>query len=160
MAVRFLCPVLAACFLVACGDDDGHGGHDGDHADAGHDCEADTRDEEFVAGMSKTGSADAYTFTLVDSTPAPPDKGDNAWTLELTDAEGAPVDGVDFEVEPFMPDHAHGTPKQVVVTPMGDGLYGLDPVNLFMPGLWEITVRAVDGDTTLDSVVFRFCISG
>jgi hypothetical protein len=37
------------------------------------------------------------------------------------------------------------------------GQYQLSPVNLWMPGLWEITISAISGATT-DSAVYRFCI--
>lgn len=160
MAKHLSVPLALALCAAACGDDGQSGADGGHHADSGHDCTEDTRDEEFVAGMSKSGEA-GYAFTLVDSNPAPPDKGNNTWTLELADPGGAPVDDVTIEVEPFMPDHGHGTTVPAAVTPMGDGVYELDPVNLFMPGLWEITLRAVDGDdTTLDTVVYKFCVSG
>lgn len=156
--VRARCLSLALPLLLAaaCGDD----GHDDGHheADAGHDCEQDTRDEEFVAGMEKIGDAD-HRFTLVDSLPAPPAKGNNTWTLEVTDAAGAPASGT-ISVLPFMPDHGHGTSLGAEVTEEEPGRYTLDPVNLFMPGLWEITIGIGDGDTTTDEVVFRFCIDG
>jgi hypothetical protein len=38
------------------------------------------------------------------------------------------------------------------------GQYTLSPINMWMPGLWEITISATAGDTVDDSVVFRFCI--
>jgi hypothetical protein len=45
----------------------------------------------------------------------------------------------------------------VVVTPLSDaGQYKLDPVNMWMPGVWETTIE-VDG-TNGDTVVFRFCL--
>lgn len=152
---RFLHPAAAFLLLAACGGDDGH-----DHtADAGHDCDEDTRDEAYLAGMEKVGEA-GYTLTLMDSLPAPPDKGDNVWTVEVKDNGGAPVDGLTIDVDSFMPDHQHGSPIEAVSTSQGDGVYELDPVNLFMPGYWEITVAAMDGETELDSVMFKFCIDG
>ncbi len=144
--------------------DDGHGGHE--HGDDPT-CEEDTRDDEFVAGISKTGSA-GYSLSIVDSLPAPPDKGDNRWTIEVTDGAGAPVSGMALEAEPFMPDHGHGTPEVALFTDQGDGSYTLTPVNFFMPGYWETTVTVVDpgatdsedDDTDLDTVVFKFCVCG
>lgn len=33
----------------------------------------------------------------------------------------------------------------------------MEPVNLWMPGVWETTIRATAGTTT-DSAVYKFCI--
>jgi hypothetical protein len=46
-----------------------------------------------------------------------------------------------------------------MVAPAGPpGQYTLSPVNLWMPGVWETTIRATSG-ATIDSAVFRFCIN-
>lgn len=132
------------------------GGHDDDGES--YNCEAEDRDEDFVAGMEKTGGE--TTFKLVSSTPAPPTRGDNAWIVEIRTA-AAPYGGP-VEVTPFMPDHRHGTSIEAVATPVAGtpGQYDVTPVNLFMPGLWEITVETQPTPTSGDSVVFRFCVSG
>ena len=130
-------------------------------------CEEDTRDEAYVAGITKTGSA-GYTVTITDSLPAPPAKGNNRWIVEVKDSEGAGQAGLNLVTNPFMPDHGHPSPVLPVVTDQGGGLYQLDPVNLFMPGYWETTITIVDpgstdaddDDVDLDSVVFKFCIEG
>ena len=57
-----------------------------------------------------------------------------------------------------MPDHQHGTPINVVIDPMPTaGQYKLSPVNLRMPGLWQTTIEAQDGND-VDKAVFAFCI--
>jgi hypothetical protein len=137
----------------ACGDD--HQDHDPNPPS----CEEDTRHEPYVAGIAKTGPA-GYTLTLLDSNPAPPNKGDNVWTVEVTDPAGLPVPAITVQTVPFMPDHGHGTPIVPVVTDQGDGVYLIDPVNLFMPGFWEIELTATDDDQDLDTVTFNFCIEG
>lgn len=139
----------ASLALAACGDED-----------SGHsntvDCDVETRDDVYEPGLSKTGEA-GLTFTIVEATPAPPARNDNTWIVELAQ-DGTPVAADDFDVMPFMPDHGHGTPTVTDVTPgAATGEYTLEPVNMFMPGLWEITLTASVGDVT-DSVVFRFCI--
>jgi hypothetical protein len=127
---------------------------------APYNCEAEDRDEVFTAGMEKTGTG-GMTFTLESSTPAPPGRDNNTWVVFVETPEAAPFEGT-VEVTPFMPDHRHGTPIEAVVTPVeGEpGRYNVAPVNLWMPGLWEITVEAQPTPTTRDSVVFRFCITG
>ena len=146
----FLGVVLA---LGACG------GHDGGH-DAGtsYNCAAETRDDEFVLGLTKTGEAGRLEFKLLTADPAPPARGDNTWQLQLSTLAGpAPVSDASMSVRPFMPDHTHGSGKSVVVTPLTEpGQYELSPVNLWMPGLWEVTIQ-VSGASG-DRVVFRFCL--
>jgi hypothetical protein len=62
-----------------------------------------------------------------------------------------------MSVTPFMPDHDHGSGKTVKITPLTEpGQYQLEPVNMWMPGLWEVTVE-VDGANS-DRAVFRFCL--
>lgn len=149
------CIALASLLLAACGDDGGTNGH----ADAAPvNCATEDRADPYVAGMTAEGSA-GYSVKLVQSTPAPPAKGDNTWELQLLDGT-TPVDGATLELVPFMPDHGHGTPIGAEVTAGGsDGMYTATPVNLWMPGYWEVTVNITDGSNT-DSVVFKTCIDG
>ena len=144
-------------FASACSDD-----APPDDSDTSYNCATEDRDDEFVAGLSKAGAAGTLNFTLVSAVPAPPARGDNTWVLQVNAMSagvvGAPVSGATLEVTPFMPDHAHGTPLSVEITPEAtDGQYKLEPVNMWMPGLWETTIDATAGTDT-DRVVFRFCI--
>ncbi len=154
---------LAAASVSACG-----GGEEDDGVDEPiATCAEDTRDDEFVVGIEKTGSA-GYTLSLLDSLPAPPQKGDNSWSLELRDPVGELMPGYTLETAPFMPDHGHGTAVEALVTDDGDGIYTLNPVNFFMPGYWETTITVVDqgetesedDDTDIDTMLFKFCIEG
>lgn len=155
--------LLATASLGACGGGDDDDGIDEPVAT----CAEDTRDDEFVAGIEKTGGA-GFTLALVDSLPAPPQKGDNRWSLELRDPSGALMPGYTLESAASMPDHGHGSPIEALVTDDGDGIYTLNPVNFFMPGYWETTITVVDpgetesedDDTDIDTVVFKFCIDG
>jgi hypothetical protein len=155
----FFIPVLVLA-TGACSDDGG--GHDDDGTS--YNCAAETRADEFVIGLAKPGELGVYDFKLLSSDPAPPSRGDNTWTVELNTmaAPAAPVSGATLRATPFMPDHAHGSGKTVIVTPMtAAGQYQLEPVNLWMPGLWEVTIQAEatsGGGTQRDRVVFRFCL--
>lgn len=119
-------------------------------------CEGETRADPYARGMVK--HTEAVSITLVESTPGPPVKGANVWRLSLTNGSGDPVPGARVSVVPFMPDHGHGTSRQPVVTDLGGGEYQVDPVYLFMPGLWEVTVEVTE--PMLASVMFTFCIEG
>jgi hypothetical protein len=145
-----------AAFMMApgCGDD----GHDHEHVAS---CDDEPRAEAYVAGLEKVGTAVKVQLTSV---PAPPAKGDNTWTILVTDLQDQPLDGLTIDATPFMPDHGHGTPLQETVTPgTAAGEYVLAPVNLWMPGFWEVTLDltgtgpngAID-----DQVTYLVCIDG
>jgi hypothetical protein len=131
---------------------------EGSHGES-YNCAAETRDDEFVVGLSKPGDGSRLEFKLMSSDPAPPSRGDNTWVLQLNTmaAPVTPVTGAAMTVTPFMPDHEHGSGKDVIVTPMTEpGQYELEPVNLWMPGLWEITIQVSGANS--DRAVFRFCL--
>ena len=126
--------------------------------DAAYDCATETRADAFSVGLTKAGSQGVVTFKLMSSTPAPPARGDNKWEIDLVDAGGAPVAGAKVKVVPFMPDHNHGTSIKAQVTETSAGHYEVTPVNLWMPGLWQVTVTATPVGGTLDTAIFSFCI--
>ncbi len=146
-----LVSIAGLAALGACAGDDG--------GSTVINCEVEDRDEAFLAGMQKVG-AGGTTFTLTSSTPAPPGRDDNTWVVDIATGAG-PFDGA-VEVTPFMPDHRHGTPIVAIVAPVAGtpGRYSAAPINLWMPGLWEITVAATATGGSADAVVFRFCIPG
>ncbi len=104
-------------------------------------------------------SATGAKVVLVDASPAPPARGTNTWTLKVTDAQGNSIPGAIITAKPFMPDHGHGSSVQPVITANPDGTFGVTPLYLFMPGLWQVTFT-VKTATTSDDVVFSFCIAG
>lgn len=136
--------------LAACGADDGD-----DTMDI--DCTKVTGADTFVVGLEKMGGGGTLNFKLLSATPAPPARGDNTWIVQITNA-GAPLEAAQLKVTPFMPSHQHGSPIQALAAAMPDaGQYKIEPVNLWMPGVWETTIRATAGATT-DSAVYKFCI--
>jgi hypothetical protein len=131
-----------------------HEAHDDEPAPRS--CEIETRDDDYALGLAKRGTWADVQF--VDALPAPPSRGDNTWTLHVTDHASAPLEDLDVGCEPFMPDHFHGTAIQCDVTPgAAAGHYVLTPVNLFMAGLWDVTVSLSDGARE-DAVKFTFCV--
>jgi hypothetical protein len=123
---------------------------------------AEGRVDTFVVGLDKPGKDGIYDFKLMSATPAPPARNNNTWIVQVNQMSmgvvGAPVDGATMKVTPFMPEHMHGTAVPAVITPQTEpGQYKMDPVNMWMEGVWEITVRATVGTTT-DTALFKFCI--
>lgn len=147
--------VWAVLLFGAC-DGEGPTSED-DELIAARDCTTERRADAYGVGLAKTGSA--FTVAFVDAMPAPPTRGDNTWRVQVTDESDAPVTDLALAVAPFMPDHMHGTSIEAHVEP-GEtaGEYVIAPVNLFMPGLWEVTLEMTTPDGDEDDVVFAFCV--
>lgn len=143
----------AALALAGC-DGEGSDGHDHHH---GHAPDPDTY---LDSGITKASDDDAFMVTLV-SDPAPR-KGMHTWELAVMqhdDAGGdaAMVEGATITVEPWMPEHGHGSDSEAVVEDVGQGRYVADPVELQMRGTWDTTITIVQGDVT-DTVHFVFAV--
>jgi hypothetical protein len=151
---------LLLCLVAACGVNK----MQGDDIVTSYNCATDTRGEAFVPGLDHPEAA--ADFKLVSSNPAPPSRGDNTWVLQINamaaGVVGDPMTGLeaDMSVTPFMPDHQHGSPVDAVITPVAGtpGQYTLDPVNLWMPGVWQTTI-AFNNGSAQSSTVFTFCLS-
>jgi hypothetical protein len=151
--MRFSWVVVLA--LAACGTDDTMG-------DDTVDCSMVTGVDTFTVGLEKMGTAGLVDFKLMSVDPAPPARGDNTWIVQINTMSsgvvGAPMEGATIKVTPFMPAHQHGTGVTTEITALADpGQYKLSPVNMWMQGVWEVTIRATAG-TTSDSAVYKFCI--
>jgi hypothetical protein len=110
--------------------------------------------------MSEVGASKALTFILVGSSPAPPAIDDNIWTVKVLDPSGAPATNATFSsIKTWMPDHGHGSPETPMATPDLDGTYTVQPLYLFMNGLWQITFTVQVGAVS-DTATFSFCIGG
>lgn len=124
-------------------------------------CATDPRAQSFTPGMEQRGAAGVFRARLLEMAPSPAAKGDNGWTVQIVDANGAVVDAATVTVKPFMPDHGHGSAIVPQVTPVGrDGKFAVTRLNLFMPGIWQITLHVSVAGNAADSAVFTFCVAG
>ena len=154
-----LLSILLAAVLAGCGED----GASGD-GDAGADsqmlmgCDP-SEGDVFALGLERSG--ENVTVRFVSADPAPPDVGDNTWTVMITDLGGSPLEAGSVELVPFMPQHGHGTqPSSFAAEPgLEPGEFMSTAIDLFMPGLWEVTFEVTHGETT-DEVSFAFCLEG
>jgi hypothetical protein len=126
-------------------------------------CEQDPRVDDYQ-GLAKAGDLGVLSFRLAQAEPAPPAKGNNTFRLDITDSSGNPVAGA-LKVDLKMPDHGHGTSvKPKVSFDPATGEWTVDPLYLFMPGVWRIQLEAYDGAATtgtpLDRTALFFCIEG
>lgn len=78
--------------------------------------------------------------------PQPSVVGDNRLELTLRDAQGDPLEGATVEVSPWMPAHGHGS-KDVAAEESEAGHYGTDELHFNMPGVWELRIHVVSGET-------------
>jgi YtkA-like len=99
-----------------------------------------------------------FSLTIVSVEPASPFVGDNAWRIALAQGD-APLVGVASSLEaiPFMPDHGHGTAVPVDITEQEPGEYLFAPINLRMPGYWEITIT-LSGDAGDRQLMVPVCV--
>lgn len=157
LLVSALLALLTGCGDDAGGDDTaaagGQGGAGGEAA--GGASGADT----YAAGMKRAGVDARLSVTLLDAVPAPPQRELNDWRIRVEDTSGAAVSGCTLGVGLFMPVHGHSSTTEPVIAPAdAAGEYQLDDMNLFMPGLWEITLDLTCGAVT-DQVQFAFEIA-
>ncbi len=126
-------------------------------------CSTDSRAQTFAANMEQPGASNTYSVKLASINPNPVFKGNNAWTIQVVDKNGAPVTGASITVKPFMPDHGHGSSIIPQVAPGSDpGSYDVTLLNLFMPGIWTVTIVVTTGtapNTVTDQSVFTFCVN-
>lgn len=145
---------LPLLLLVGCEDPEEMGDSAADDGTSARAC-ADEERDDFAIGVERAGAT--LTFAIDDAMPSDPIRADNAWLVSVA-RSGEMMAGAEISVRPWMPDHGHGTPVEIGITDMGDGEYMLDPLNLFMAGLWEIHVTATLEDGTEEEVVFHACV--
>jgi hypothetical protein len=151
--------LLAALVLAGCSSSTSGQPATADSGPAPSACATDPRAQTYSPGMSQPGATGLVKIALLSIAPNPPTKGNNSWTIKVTDASGAPLDGLSITVKPFMPDHGHPSSIVPEVAPAGTpGEYNVTLLNLFMPGIWTITFDVTMSNMSTDSSVFTFCI--
>jgi hypothetical protein len=103
-----------------------------------------------------TSEAGRYRIAVYSAPDVQPSRGVNRLRLVVTkSADGDPATGLDVDVVPWMPAMGHGTSvKSTVQSGAEPGVYTVNNVNLFMPGLWEI--RVTIGALTSDHATAKF----
>jgi hypothetical protein len=117
--------------------------------------------DTYVANLEKEGTEGHFVVKLVISVPIPKDLEFYNWTVAVFDQAGVAVDGAAVEAEPRMPQHDHGTfPPITPGAPTGNpGEYELIDMDLFMPGIWQVTIRIKKGGLS-DEVAYNFDLDG
>lgn len=151
-----------------------------DAPDGAVECSTKPNVDTYAAGLQKPGVAGQLVFELVSSAPAPPARGNNTFVVKVHSADGTALSG-ELTAKLDMPEHGHPTTIQPTITFDPDqSAYTLEPMYLFMVGLWRITFtfRSNPSDagstpdaasanaagapnseaTVSDSGVFYFCV--
>jgi hypothetical protein len=106
----------------------------------------------FMAGIKS--SSGTLTLAIKSSPTSPPQRGDGSLEYIITDASGQPVDGLTVTVVPWMVQMGHGSSITPCVLSMGNGVYVVNQVYLFMAGEWQLktTVSGAATDTFAPTV--------
>lgn len=159
MRTALLLTITTTLILTACGGEENvhpNNPHHTNHGATNHDNSA---ADVYVDGLMKEGDEGHLQVMLMSANPAPPDVGDNSWTLRVVNLDGEAIDDAKVTVTPFMPAHGHGTsPADYTGTFTEDGTYEVGPFDLFMPGMWETTVK-VEADLD-DTATYSFILEG
>jgi hypothetical protein len=116
--------------------------------------------DDVQTGLQVACSASDCTLEVVSTSPAPPDRGDNTWQLQVLDAAGAPAVLQDLSVAPFMPAHDHGTAPADFAGTAAGSVWSVGPFDLFMSGRWELRTSFTFENGTDDTAVVSFCVEG
>ncbi len=120
-------------------------------------CSDDSRAHTYTPGLTVT-SDDGMKVVLVSAVPAPPVRFDNTWEVQILDAQDQPMEASSFVVEPYMPDHGHGTSEPPLPQAGSElGSYEMGPFDLWMPGIWQVHMIVTHGEDT-SRATFTFCI--
>ena len=123
-------------------------------------CSTDPRGLSPLAGASVASLDGTVRVTVESVDPAVPARGNNFWVVQVADGAGAPLEGATISIQPFMPDHGHGSPSPASAEPLGGGRYQLSPLNFSMPGLWELRLGITPAGGARVAVTLGTCVIG
>jgi hypothetical protein len=117
--------------------------------------------DAYMPNMTKVGTKGLFTFQLVESRPAPPQRGNNTFLVRVLQVSRPVL--VELSVVTFF----GRTPVRLGPTVTLDAAsltYTVDPVYLFASGQWKIEMLAAppgaDAGPVLDETFFSFCVDG
>src|SRR5581483_11590220 len=96
-------------------------------------CGGSSQSDSCASGTSQSG---AYTVTACAN--GAPARGVDTFVFTVADANGVPQPGLNFTVEPWMPDMNHGSPGMPSISDLGGGKYQVSNVVFTMPGVWQL----------------------
>jgi hypothetical protein len=117
------------------------------------------RAEALTVGLAKTTPSGAK-FSLRSMAPLAPVQSPgppgNSWSIEMLDANAAPLSGA-LNVTTFMPDHGHAGPPTIGVE-SSPGIYDIDELVFPMPALYSVTFALTRAGAEKESVALAVCV--
>jgi hypothetical protein len=108
------------------------------------------------AYTTMVGEKGAVTFEIRTAPTQPPSRGLVTVEYRISDMAGAPLDGLDLQVLPWMPAMGHGASTDPSIEAKGEGRYLASKVSFFMPGSWEL--RSTVAGAVEDRAIVTFQI--
>ena len=84
--------------------------------------------------------------------------GEYTWVLRVEDGSELGIDRI--TARPRMPDHGHGTLPSVVEAMLQDNQVTLEPLYLYMGGIWEVEIILYGGDDPVSSLSVFVYVEG
>lgn len=139
-------------------------------SDASHPGQGQVGDDDFKGcpegipdfdGLSAVGEEKVFAVRVTEAMPAEPERYINNWTVEITTADGEPVDDVQIDrARTFMPIHGHDGNVQSVITPLDEpGEFDVEKLNFTMRGPWEVQLWLYSESLGEDYVVLDVCVA-
>jgi len=123
-------------------------------------CSTDPRGLSPLVGASVASLDGTVRVTVESVDPSVPVRGNNFWVVQVADAAGTPLEGATISIQPFMPDHGHGSPSPASAESLAGGRYKLSPLNFSMPGLWEVRLGITPAGGAKATVTLGACVIG
>ncbi len=122
-------------------------------------CVHDPRVTPYQDGWKAFSADKSVQVTLLSADPKPPIHGTNHWHVRISDEKGKDLLDLPVDVSPFMPDHGHPASVLPTMTTQTDGSWNVEPLELFMAGVWRVTFHVHVGAIVQD-VEFVLCVEG
>jgi hypothetical protein len=135
----------------------GNGTSDDNHSNV---CDDSTDTVPFELGMNLDSNDGKFSLKVESADPNPIDRGDNTWTVILSDSGANPVSDATIVLEPTMPGHGHGTFPATFDGTSGstNGAYDFGPFDLMMPGTWQLEFTITDSENATSTATATFCV--
>ena len=130
-------------------------------------CASDARVSAFAPNLEKATQRGAFKVQILSAAPDPPAKGLNSLVVRVLAPSGTPARSAALALhrendspDPSMPDHGHGSLTNAAVVRRSNGDFAVEPLDLFMPGVWRVGFDVSAPGENRDTVFFFFCIPG
>lgn len=149
--------LLALLGLLGCGDDGTT--TEPEDVDSGTFIACPDSIPDLEPGVTFTGEDGNIRVEIIGASRIPARKYENDWVLQLTYADGEPLDDVEVtRLEAYMPVHMHYSRPPAEVEPREEPGQVDATINFIMRGPWEVQLEASSASAGDDYVVLNVCV--